>query len=323
MQRLGDVRVFVAEEFSAHDQGFPVHGFRLGQLALPGEHEGQVIKRKRHFRMFIAQQFSAHCQGFSGERFGFVLALAVRKLESASLLVHCFGSTIMNWARTLDDPFELTLAEVARTVPRMLRLETKYVRIMSFKPGDRDYRIPREVFRRVREVTNRFLDAGLQPLHENCMNYGGMSWQHALELLDQCPGLKWLFDTANPIANPDRTKPKPWPKQDSWEFWEHVRDHVAHIHVKDAVWNSARKDADYCWAGDGHGRVLEILRDAAARGYDGGLSIEPHMVVVFHAVDQPIRTEADQRKNFLEYGRLVGEMIKDAKGKPIGPELAT
>jgi sugar phosphate isomerase/epimerase len=122
----------------------------------------------------------------------------------------------------------------------MTMLGTKYVRIMSFKPGDEDYRIPAEVFRRVKEITNRFLDAGLQPVHENCMNYGGMSWQHALELLDKFPGLKWVFDTANPIFNADRSKPKPWPKQEPWEFWEHVRDHVAHIHVKDATWNPAK-----------------------------------------------------------------------------------
>jgi len=54
-----------------------------------------------------------------------------------------------------------------------------------------------------------FLDAGLQPVHENCMNYGGMSWQHALELLDKCPGLKWVFDTGNPIFNPDRPSQGP------------------------------------------------------------------------------------------------------------------
>jgi hypothetical protein len=37
----------------------------------------------------------------------------------------------------------------------------------------------------VREVTGRFLEAGITPVHENCMNYGGMSWRHALELLDK------------------------------------------------------------------------------------------------------------------------------------------
>src|SRR4051794_5266654 len=68
--------------------------------------------------------------------------LAVRKLESAGIGVYCFGSTIMNWSKKAGDPFELTLAEVKRAIPRMTRLGAKYVRIMSFKPGDDEYQIP-------------------------------------------------------------------------------------------------------------------------------------------------------------------------------------
>jgi sugar phosphate isomerase/epimerase len=237
--------------------------------------------------------------------------LAVQKLESAGVGVYCFGSTIMNWARRVQDPFDLTLAEVKRAIPRMVRLGAKYVRIMSFKPGDDEYKIPAEVFRRVREVTGRFLDAGLQPVHENCMNYGGMSWQHALELLDQCPGLKWVFDTANPIFNPDRSKPKPWPKQDPWEFWVHVRDHVVHIHIKDATWNPARNDADYNWPGEGQGRVRDVLRDALARGYDGALSIEPHMVTVFHDPQAKTANETALMENFVQYGRRLEGMVSE------------
>src|SRR5438094_10378210 len=71
--------------------------------------------------------------------------LAVRKLEAADIGVYCFGSTIMNWAKKADDPFEITLAEVKRTIPRMNRVGAKYVRIMSFKPGDDEYKIPSEV----------------------------------------------------------------------------------------------------------------------------------------------------------------------------------
>ena len=236
--------------------------------------------------------------------------LAVRRFEDTGLGVYCFGSTIMNWARRLGDPFELTLAEVKRAIPRMTRLRTKYVRIMSFKPGDDEYKIPAEVCRRVKEVTNRFLDAGLQPVHENCMNYGGMSWQHALDLLDKCPGLKWVFDTANPIFNPDRSRPKPWPKQDPWEFWQHIRDHVVHIHVKDATWNPAKNDADYNWPGEGQGRVRDILRDALARGYKGAASIEPHMVVVFHDTQKGASNAGEMRKNYVEYGRRLAKMVE-------------
>jgi sugar phosphate isomerase/epimerase len=239
--------------------------------------------------------------------------LAVRRLEDAGVGVYCFGSTIMNWSKKVGDPFEITLGEVKRAIPRMTRLGTKFVRIMSFKPGDDEFKIPAEVFRRVKEVTKRFLDAGLQPVHENCMNYGGMSWQHALELLDKCPGLKWVFDTANPIFNPDRSKPKPWPKQDPWEFWEHIRDHSVHIHVKDATWNPARNDADYNWPGEGQGRVQDILKDAVNRGYDAALSIEPHMVVVFHGAQSQAANDDAMRKNYVEYGRRLENMLQASK----------
>jgi sugar phosphate isomerase/epimerase len=239
--------------------------------------------------------------------------MAARKLEEAGISVYCFGSAIMNWAKKVTDPFDVTMGEVKRAIPRMQRLDTKYVRIMSFKPGDDDYNIPTEVFRRVKDVTNMLLDAGRQPVHENCMNYGGMSWQHALELLDKCPGLQWVFDTANPILNPDRSKPKPWPRQDPWEFWEHVRDHVTHIHIKDAVWNSAKKDGDYHWPGEGDGRVADILKDAVARGYDTGISIEPHMVVVFHDTQSKAASADAMFKNFVEYGRRIEQLARQAK----------
>jgi sugar phosphate isomerase/epimerase len=234
--------------------------------------------------------------------------IAVRKFEAAGIGVYCFGSTVMNWARTIETPFGVTLAEVKRAIPRMKRVGAKFIRIMSFKPGDDEFKIPAVVFRRVRDVTNMFLDAGLQPVHENCMNYGGMSWQHALELLDKCPGLKWVFDTANPVFNPDRSKPKPWLRQDAWEFWTHVRDHVVHIHVKDATWNPAKNDADYNWPGEGQGRVRDILKDAVARGYGAGVSIEPHMVVVFHDANSKVNDEA-MRKNFVEYGRRLEKLV--------------
>ncbi len=244
--------------------------------------------------------------------------LLVDRVTKAGLGVCAFGSAIMNWAKKMEDPFDLTLAEVRRAIPRMQKLNTKLVRIMSFKPGDDEDRTPAIIFERVREVTKMFLDAGIQPVHENCMNYGGMSWRHALELLDKCPGLKWVFDTANPIFNPDRRGPKPWPRQDAWEFWTHVRDYTAHIHVKDATWNPAKNDADYNWPGEGSGRVRDILKDALARGYDAGISIEPHMVVVFHDAQTKVASEDVTRENFVEYGRRLEKMIGEIRAELAG-----
>src|SRR5690349_1901021 len=59
---------------------------------------------------------------------------AAGQLTDAGISVYCFGSTIMNWAKTLETPWEVTLAEVKRTIPRMQQLGTQFVRIMSLKP---------------------------------------------------------------------------------------------------------------------------------------------------------------------------------------------
>ena len=166
---------------------------------------------------------------------------------------------------------------------------------------------------RVREVVKMFTDAGLTPVHENCLNYGGMSSAHALEMLEHCPGMKWVFDTANPIFNADRRLPAPWPKQNAWEFWTTVRDHVAHIHVKDATWIPAKNDADYNWPGEGQGQVQRILADALGRGYNAGISIEPHMVVVFHDANAKATSDEPVRQNFVEYGHRLERLIAGIK----------
>src|SRR5687767_12648177 len=65
--------------------------------------------------------------------------LAVKKLEDAGIQAYCFGSTVMNWAKKISDPFDITLAEVKRAIPRMKRAGAKYIRVMSFKPGDDEF----------------------------------------------------------------------------------------------------------------------------------------------------------------------------------------
>lgn len=274
------------------------------------------IKATRELGWRTLEARTVEVEGFPGANLHEIperaFDLAVEKLESAGIGVCCFGSTIMNWAKTVQTPFAVTLAETQRAIARMQRLGTKFVRIMSFKPDDDADTIPAVVFERVREVTRMFLDAGLQPVHENCMNHGGMSARHALELLENVPGLKWVFDTANPIFNPDRSRPKPWSKQDPWDFWTHVREATVHIHIKDATWNPEKNDADYRWPGEGGGRVRDIVKDALSRGYGGGISIEPHMAVVFH--DSSARASAEaQYANYIEYGRRLASLVGEAQ----------
>ncbi len=239
-------------------------------------------------------------------------------LQEAGVKVNCFGSAICNWGKKVEEPFETSVNEAKRAIPRMKRLGTQLVRIMSFavdKSKEPDDQMLEERFRRVNEITKMFLDEGLQPVHENCMNYGGQGWIFTKKLLEAVPGLKLVFDTGNPIFNDDRSKPKPYPKQSSWEFYKNVKDAIAYLHIKDgrippATADNPNPEMEYLFPGEGDGDVKRIVADLLASGYDGGISIEPHMGAVFH--DPSVKSDADARyKNYVEYGRRMEKLIAE------------
>jgi sugar phosphate isomerase/epimerase len=234
------------------------------------------------------------------------------KLADAGIAVNCFGSCIANWGKQLTDPEDASLDETRRAIPRMQRLGTKLVRIMSYAVlPDRgpDDQMKDERFRRLREIVSLFADAGIQPVHENCMNYGGMGWPYTLDLIENVPGLKLVFDTGNPVFTDDRTKPEPCPKQSAWEFWTYVKEHVAYIHIKDGRVTD-EGETIYTWAGEGDGDVKRIIKDALDGGYDGGISMEPHLAVVFH--DASVESDEEVMfANYVEYGRRFMDLVRE------------
>ena len=235
---------------------------------------------------------------------------AADMLDAAGVRVNCFGSTIANWGKRIDDPFEVTLAEVERAIPRMLRLGTKLVRIMSYarSADGRDQQAGKR-FRRLREIVARFMEAGLTPVHENCMNYGGMSWRHTKELVKNVPGLKLAFDTGNPAISRDHARDDD-SVQDPLEFLTHVREHVAYVHIKDARLDDGR--AVFAYPGEGDARLPEVLKALVESGYDGGISIEPHMAAVFHDPDAGRIGDDEATAIYIEYGRRIERLLAEA-----------
>jgi sugar phosphate isomerase/epimerase len=245
---------------------------------------------------------------------------ACGQLEEAGVKINCFGSAIANWAKGVDQPFDTSLAEARRAIPRMQRLGAKLVRIMSFavlKDRGPEDQMEEERFRRVRELQRMFTEEGLLPVHENCMNYGGMGWTYTLRLIENVPGLKLVFDTGNPIFSQDRVKGADAPMQSSWEFYSHVKEHVAYIHIKDGVINAETGKPVYGWPGEGVGDVRRIMADLLASGYDGGVSIEPHIAVVHHEAQQ---TSADELRyrTYIEYGRRMEALIAEIRATESG-----
>jgi sugar phosphate isomerase/epimerase len=193
----------------------------------------------------------------------------------------------------------------------MKRLGTKLIRIMSFavlKENAPDDQMEQERFGRLRELVKIFGDEGLTPVHENCMNYGGMGWPYTLKMIENVPGLKLVFDTGNPVFSDDRSKDQPYPKQSAWEFYEHVKEHIAYVHIKDGRIVDGKMQFTY--PGEGDGDVKRIVKDLLDGGYDGGFSMEPHLAVVFH--DESVQSEDDVRyANYVEYGRRFEKLIAE------------
>lgn len=245
--------------------------------------------------------------------------VVVQKLEEADIQVSCFSSAIGNWQKSVLDPFDSSIEEAQRCIPRMKRLNCRFVRVMSMflLKDDQGHPLPpeeqhaEERFKRMRIIQQMFADEGLQPVHENCMNYGGMGWTYTMELLEQVPGLKLVFDTGNPVFALDFTKPEPRPMQSAWEFYEKVKDHIVYVHIKDGVWDEEKKQCRFTFPDEGQADVPRIVKDLLDRKYDGGLSIEPHMVSVIHEGE-----ESDPRagyNNFVEYGRRMLKILLEIK----------
>ena len=69
-------------------------------------------------------------------------------------------------------------------------------------------------------------EAGVDYMHENCANYGGMSSEHSLRLLEEIdsPHFKLLFDTGNPLNSVDYREGHTDQMQNAFQFYSEVRE---------------------------------------------------------------------------------------------------
>lgn len=244
------------------------------------------------------------------------------KLFQNGVKINCYGSSVANWGK---DPrsevdFDNSIKELSLAIPRMQKLGTKMLRGMSFaviNDSDPDSpEIRKLVFSKVKHLVNMCADAGITYLHENCMNYGGMSPEHTLRLVENIDSesFKLVFDTGNPVMTFDRSKPKPYKKQNAFDFYKQVREFIDYVHIKDGIYISESDgvfpNTTWTFPGEGDGFVKEIVADLIKSGYDGGFSMEPHMSVVFHDESVKIKEEF-MYKNYLEYGTKFKKIIRD------------
>jgi sugar phosphate isomerase/epimerase len=239
------------------------------------------------------------------------------KCEQAGISINCFGSAIGNWAKKISDSPQSSYDEFKRAIPRMHRLKTGMIRVMSFAvPEDdsvNDPSMTKEVIARMKVLARMAEDGGVVLVHENCNNWGGRSYEHTLRLIDEIrsPNFKLVFDTGNPVTQLDIRGKSPFKYQDSMEFYRKVKASVIYVHIKDGRVDKGK--VVYTFPGEGNGQVKEIVKDLLTSGYDGGFSIEPHLAVVQH--DSTVKSTAQARfDNFVEYGIRMEKILASIRG---------
>jgi len=227
------------------------------------------------------------------------------RLERAGMRVSCFASQIANWSRDIRGSFDKDLDELRRAIPRMRALDIPYVRIMSWanRSGVPEAEWRAEAIRRLKELAHMAEDGGVILVHENCDGWGGLGPEQTLDMLCavDSPALRLVFDTGNPVAH----------GQESFEYYSRVKEHVAYVHVKDARMEAGR--VRYTWPGEGQGGVGEILSDLLARGYEGGLSIEPHLAAIIHEGTES--SPEEMYRSYIQYGRRLMALVEQVRGR--------
>lgn len=168
----------------------------------------------------------------------------------------------------VHDDFDAHLKRCARYIEVAKYFETDRLRIFSFfiPKGDlpRDYRD--EVMRRMRAMVDMAEREGVILAHENERDIYGEKPPECRDLLDTIasPNFRAIFDFANFVQAGVR------PLAEGWEL---LKDDIDYFHIKDARLSDGKVQP----AGEGDGDVRAILTEKLSSGWEGVLSLEPHL----------------------------------------------
>jgi 3-dehydroshikimate dehydratase len=156
-----------------------------------------------------------------------------------------------------------------------LYFESPFLRVFSYYPAGGEGKGPidphkNEVIDRFKQKCEYLASLPVTMVHENEKGIFGDIKRRCVELMSGVdhPKLRCAFDFANFVQVGD----------DPAENWPALKPYTAHIHIKDA-----KKDGSVVPAGQGDGRIPEILKDAWDSGYRGFLTLEPHLKVAGHS----------------------------------------
>ena len=191
------------------------------------------------------------------------------KLNKASIGVSAIASPIGKYA--IDAPFEEHMNLFRRTVKIAQMLDAGMIRIFSFYGSENvDIEVCKEeVLRKLKAFSDEVKDTGISLVHENEAGIFGHSASNCEILMKNLysDNFKAAYDPANFVWGEKIT-------DNIFTCWPILKQYVSHIHIKD--WKLGSKDIGSI-PGDGDGQIAELFKELADKGYDGFVTLEPHM----------------------------------------------
>jgi sugar phosphate isomerase/epimerase len=228
------------------------------------------------------------------------------QLAEAGMGVSAFASGIANWATKITDPFEQSTSTLQRAIGRMQKLNSKFIRVMSYpNDGLADDQWRDEAVRRFKELGKMAEDGGIILMVENCDGYASASAQNYGRFFEMVnsPAVKAVYDTGNPASHGE---------SNTWEWYQAARPHIAYIHIKAQTEAQNGEKGSHVFPDSGASKVEETLRDVFTTGYDGFISIEPHMQAVVHE-GKEISNEEAAFNTYVEYGQRLMKLVEKVK----------
>ena len=187
------------------------------------------------------------------------------KMDKAGIKASSIGSPIGKIKVTEDfTPHFEVFKHVVKTAKM---LDCRFIRVFSFyhDGGEWTEEERTEVFRRLESMIAYAATEDVVLLHENEKDIYGDTVARCLDIMEHCSGTHFgcVFDPANFVQC----------GQDTKEAYEALSPYIRYMHIKDA----RNSDRIVVPAGVGDGNLPYLLEKLFRSGYDGFLSLEPHL----------------------------------------------
>ncbi len=186
------------------------------------------------------------------------------KMDKYGIKVSSIGSPVGKV--NIEDDFSEHFEMFKNVVYIAKELGSKYIRMFSFykKEGEWTDEKRAEVIKRLEMMIEYAKENDVVLLHENEKDIYGDTVDRCADLMETlyCDNFKAVFDPANFVQS----------KQDTKYAYEKLNKYIEYMHIKDAC-----VDGKVVPSGMGEGNVEYVLKNLFDNGYDGFLSLEPHL----------------------------------------------